>query len=294
MIKSMTAFAAVEKSDEKEGTVSTEIRTYNSRNLDLSIRLPAGFSILEEKIKQIVGSHLERGRVEIRMFFKETLENTQNYEVDVAKLTSYLTCIEQVKNLSGIQTDIDLGMIVGLPGMIVPTENGKNIEAHWPFMADCLEQALTLVNEMRVKEGSFIGLDIIERIKDIEGRLVLIESESKDIPNLYREKLQARIESLTEGIVTIDPVRIAQEAAFLADRSDISEEIIRVSSHLSQFYAILEDEKPGGRKLNFLLQELNREFNTIGSKSGSAQISHAIVEVKAELEKIREQVQNVE
>ena len=161
-------------------------------------------------------------------------------------------------------------------------------------MADGLEQALTLVNEMRQKEGSFIGLDMVERIKDIEGRLVLIESESKDIPNLYREKLHARIESLTEGIVTIDPVRIAQEAAFLADRSDISEEIIRVHSHLNQFHAILQDEKPGGRKLNFLLQELNREFNTIGSKSGSAQISHAIVEVKAELEKIREQVQNIE
>ena len=294
MIKSMTAFAAIEKSDEKEGTVSIEIRTYNSRNLDLAIRLPAGFSILEEKIKQIVGAHLERGRVEIRMSFKEALENAQNYEVDEAKLKSYLTCIEQVKNLSGIQTDMDLGMIVGLPGMIVPMENGKDIEAQWPFIADCLEQALTLVNEMRQKEGSFIGLDMVERIKDIEGRLVLIESESKDIPNLYREKLHARIESLTEGIVTIDPVRIAQEAAFLADRSDISEEIIRVHSHLNQFHAILQDEKPGGRKLNFLLQELNREFNTIGSKSGSAQISHAIVEVKAELEKIREQVQNIE
>ena len=294
MIKSMTAFAAVEKSDEKDGTVSVEIRTYNSRNLDLAIRLPGGFFILEEKVKQLVASHLVRGRVEVRFTFKETSENMQNFEVDEVKLKSYLNCIEQIKIASGIQTDVDLNILVGLPGMIVPKDNGQNVEQHWSFIAKCLEQALVLVNDMRCREGAFIGQDMAERIKDIEGRLVLIESESKEIPNLYREKLQARIETLTEGVVAIDPVRIAQEAAFLADRSDISEEIIRVQSHLNQFHSILQGEKPGGRKLNFLLQELNREFNTIGSKSGSAMISHEIVEVKAELEKIREQVQNVE
>jgi uncharacterized protein (TIGR00255 family) len=147
---------------------------------------------------------------------------------------------------------------------------------------------------MRKKEGDFIARDFKERLDLIEKTLRQIKRESTDLPGLYQEKLKDRIAALTKNIVEVDPGRIAQEAAFLADRSDISEEIVRARSHLKQFRVIMRAAGPSGRKLNFLLQEFTREFNTMGAKAGNAVVSHMIVGVKTELEKLREQVQNVE
>ncbi|MBW2606785.1 MAG: DUF1732 domain-containing protein [Deltaproteobacteria bacterium] len=147
---------------------------------------------------------------------------------------------------------------------------------------------------MRSKEGNFIAADITKRLDYIENCLTQIKDKSHDLLAYYQQRLKERIDSLTKGIVEIELGRIAQEAAFLADRSDISEEIVRAASHLKQFRDIADSEESSGRKLNFLLQELNREFNTMGSKTEKAHISHIVVDVKSELEKIREQVQNVE
>jgi len=147
---------------------------------------------------------------------------------------------------------------------------------------------------MRKTEGDFIAGDFIKRLDYIEKAMAEIEEKSGSLLPYYQERLKERISALTRGIVDIDPGRISQEAAMLADRSDISEEIVRAKSHIGQFRAITDAEEPSGRKLNFLLQEFNREFNTMGSKTGNADVSHIIVNVKSELEKIREQVQNVE
>jgi uncharacterized protein (TIGR00255 family) len=147
---------------------------------------------------------------------------------------------------------------------------------------------------MRGKEGDFIGKDLLARLDFIESCLIEIKGDSNNLINQYQEKLKERIAALTQETVELDLGRLAQEAAYLADRSDISEEIVRVESHVKQFRQIMHSEEPGGRKLNFLLQEFHREFNTIGSKIGHAATSHRVVDVKAELEKIREQIQNVE
>ena len=164
----------------------------------------------------------------------------------------------------------------------------------WSTAEECLTRALNDLETMRGKEGDFIGKDLFARLDFIETCLMEIKGDSGNLINQYQEKLKERIAILTQDTVELDPGRLAQEAAYMADRSDISEEIVRAASHIKQFRHIMHSEASGGRKLNFLLQELHREFNTIGSKIGHADISRRVVDVKAELEKIREQIQNVE
>lgn len=294
MIKSMTAYAAVEKTQGHGITITVEMRTYNSRHLDMALRLPAGFTGFEEKIKSQINSQLERGRIEMRLTYTDASEKALSYEIDEVKLKSYLACLEQLKVAAELTSPISLDYLAGIPGMIAPVDTSPAIADHWPFVAQCIDEALALIDQMRCQEGEFIGRDIALRIDGIENQLERIQDASKDLPGLYRDKLQARIDALTDGVVALDPLRVTQEAALMADRSDISEEIIRVRSHIEQFRSITADEYPAGRRLNFLLQELNREFNTMGSKAGQTQVSHLIVDIKAEIEKIREQVQNVE
>jgi uncharacterized protein (TIGR00255 family) len=185
-------------------------------------------------------------------------------------------------------------MIAGAEGVIKPAENKKDIEAQWLLIKESLDEALLLLDDMRRKEGEFIAHDFVKRIENIEKLINSIEFESRDLLLYYTQRLKERISALTKDTIELDAGRIAQEAAFLADRCDISEELVRAKSHLSQFKFIMDSDEPAGRKLNFLLQELNREFNTIGSKTEKAVVSHTIVDIKSEIEKLREQVQNIE
>jgi uncharacterized protein (TIGR00255 family) len=170
----------------------------------------------------------------------------------------------------------------------------KDMDAVWPQLEPCLRTAMTDLDAMRRVEGDNMARDFRQRLDAIETMLEEIGDLAAQLPEMVRQRLKERIDALTHGVVEIDQTRIAQEAALLADRSDISEEIVRANSHIQQFRALMEDDTPAGRPLNFLLQEFNREFNTMGSKSGKATMSHIIVAVKSELEKLREQVQNVE
>jgi uncharacterized protein (TIGR00255 family) len=192
-----------------------------------------------------------------------------------------------------LKSPITLEMMAGA-GIIKPSESEKDMNAAWSVVQPCMHEAVRLLVDMRKQEGEFLSGDIRTRLEFIETQLSKIENESGGLVAHYQDRLIRRIQKITQGIIDIDPGRIAQEAAFLADRSDISEEIVRAKSHLHQFRQIMDAPEPGGRKLNFLLQEMNREFNTMGSKTESASVSYGVVEVKTELEKIREQVQNVE
>lgn len=293
MIKSMTGFARDEKTGEHIEIV-TEIRSYNSKNLDVNLRIPHDYLSLEERIKRLVGDRISRGRVEIRIEIKNTVNNVREFEIDEAKAAAYYNTLVRLKNILKIDSGIPLDIISGAEGVIKPACVDKDIEAEWPLIKDSLEYAMRRLDEMRKKEGEFIAGDFIARFAGIEKSLSLIENESRDLPLYYMERLKERISLLTGDSVDLDPGRIAQEAAFLADRCDISEEIVRAKSHIIQFNMIMNSGEPAGRKLNFLLQELNREFNTMGSKTEKALVSHTIVDVKSEIEKIREQVQNVE
>jgi len=292
MIKSMTAFARAEKTVE-ELTVMVEIRSYNSRHLDIALRVPHGYLALEEKIKGLVAGKVARGRIEANLKIRDNSDETYAFEINTPKARAYHESLIQLKDMLNINSEISIDLLVGMGGVIKPAEIDLDMEACWPVVKDCIGEALEDLVAMRKREGDYIAKDLAGRLDDIEKSVDQIEKESSDLLFHYQQRLKDRISLLTEGI-EIDPERIAQEAAFLADRSDISEEIVRVGSHIKQFREITDSTEPAGRKLNFLLQELNREFNTMGSKTEKAKVSHIIVAVKSELEKIREQLQNIE
>jgi uncharacterized protein (TIGR00255 family) len=293
MMKSMTAYARSEKTAD-EINVSTEIRSYNSRYLDVSMRIMHGYNVLEDKIKTLISEKIDRGRIEVSLQINDGSEEAYNFEINIAKARAYHNCLVQLKDQVDLHSEITVDLLVREGGVIRTVEIDRNMDAVWPVVRDCVDEALNNLVEMRKKEGEFIALDIGGRINRIEKSVHLIEKESTDLLYHYQQRLKERIVALTREMVEIDPERITQEAAFLADKSDISEEIVRVASHIKQFRTIMNSEEPAGRKLNFLLQELHREFNTMGSKTVKANVSHTIVEVKSELEKIREQLQNVE
>jgi uncharacterized protein (TIGR00255 family) len=293
MIKSMTAFSSVEKT-EHGYTVTAEIRTYNSRYLDIALRIPHTYIRLEDRIKSLVSGRLARGRIEIHVQIRDVSEPDYIVEIDTPKMKALQAAVSQLKATHDIPGELPLEYLLGAGGVIRLVESEKDIEACWSVIETCLAHALDDLDTMRNREGDAISRDFEKRLNFIEQSLIQIKTASTGLPLLYQERLKDRIASLTNGMVEVDPARIAQEAAFHADRSDISEEIVRADSHLKQFRSIMASEEAGGRKLNFLLQEFNREFNTMGSKAGIADLSHIIVSVKSELEKIREQVQNVE
>lgn len=293
MMKSMTAYARAEKTAD-EINISTEIRSYNSRYLDVSLRIMHGFNVLEEKIKALIIKKIARGRIEMSLQINDGSDEAYNFEINIPKAKAYYDRLVQLKDQLGLHSEIAVDLLVREGGVIRSVEIDRDMDTVWPVVRDCVDEALNNLVEMRKKEGEFIALDITGRINRIEESVHLIEKESSDLLFHYQQRLKERIAALTRGMVEIEPERITQEAAFLADKSDISEEIVRVMSHIKQFRTIMNSEEPAGRKLNFLLQELHREFNTMGSKTEKAHVSHTVVEVKSELEKIREQLQNVE
>ncbi len=293
MLQSMTAFARSERHN-ADYEVVTEIRSYNSKNLDLLVRLPHFSQPLEDRLKAMVSRRLHRGRVEIRMEIREIGEGSRRFEIDLPKARAYHQALEKLRSEFRLEGAIDLEMMVAPGGIIKPAEDEKDLETLWELMAAGLVDALDGLVDMRGREGQCLAADFAKRLQTIEDRITAVHSASRGLLEEYQKRLKERIAALTRGVVDIDPARIAQEAALIADRSDIAEEIVRARSHLEQFRHILANESPAGRKLNFLVQEFNREFNTMGAKTGKAEVSHIVVELKTELEKIREQVQNVE
>jgi uncharacterized protein (TIGR00255 family) len=293
MIKSMTAFARSETGDALRSVI-VEIRAYNSRHLDLALRLPSACAGLEDKIRGLVAASVTRGRVELRLQTEAKTEAAVAFAVNVPRAVAYYRALTELKELVNIDAPVTLEQLVGLGDVIKPAEVENELVSVWPLIETGLGRALSDLDAMRRREGAFIAADIGQRIDGVVLILERIEAAASGQLEKYRDRLKERIAALTDGIVAIDGDRIMQEAAILAERSDITEEIVRATSHLAQFRALMLAEEPAGRKLNFLIQELNREFNTIGSKTDKSAIAHMVVDIKAELEKIREQVQNVE
>jgi uncharacterized protein (TIGR00255 family) len=293
MIKSMTAFARAETTEETL-MVLIEMRAYNSRHLDLVLRVPQSYNMLENKIKTIISKWVIRGRLEASIQIRDTSNETYSFEVNLPRAKAYHRALNQLKKSFNIGGDISLDLLAGAGEMIIAGETDKNPDELWPVIEACLLRALQDLDAMRRQEGRYLADDLTRRINYIKQCILNIEQESSDLVYYYQERLKSRIEALTKGLVELDPDRITQEAALLADKIDISEEIVRACSHIEQFLSIVDSDEPAGRKLNFLLQEINREVNTIGAKTGKALVSHLVVDVKTELEKIREQVQNIE
>lgn len=289
----MTAFAAAENTVD-ELTVKIEIRSYNSRHLDIFLRTPSACQPFEDKIKGLIADRVTRGRLETRVQVEDSSDEALALEVDFPRAKALVAALKELKSQFDLKNDITLEMLIGGGGIIKTVEKNENEDIVWAAVKNCMHLALDDLEAMRQKEGDFITEDFRHRLNFISACLKKIRKKSNGLLAQYQERLKERVSLLTQGIVELEPARIAQEAAFLADRSDISEEIVRVESHLEQFNQIMNAVEPAGRKLNFLLQELNREFNTMGSKIGNAQVAYLIIDIKSELEKIREQIQNVE
>jgi uncharacterized protein (TIGR00255 family) len=293
MIKSMTAYA-IHQITGDSASISAEIRSYNSRFLDIVLRLPSHFIGFEDKIKNRVKETIHRGRIEIKLQVDHHTGDNITFQLDTQRATAYYNAISDLKKHLKIESPVTIEQLINLKDVIIAVEPEDDPVSTWPLIDECLRQAISDIDRMRQNEGTFISRDIHQRVEAISQRLTDIKTASRDLLDVYINRLKERIAVLTHGTIEIDADRITQEAAFLAERSDITEEIVRASSHIDQFHMIMNQGEPAGRKLNFLLQELNREFNTIGSKADKSVIAHIVVEVKAELEKIREQLQNVE
>ena len=293
MIKSMTAFAQVSNRSDTI-TADVTIRSYNSRHLDIVFYSPEYCQEFEDSIKKIIARNHDRGRIEIRLSIKDDTKNQDLFEVDEVRVRSYYQSLSKIKQDLELSDDILMENILTARNIIVPLKKDQDSKKIYKAIEPCIEAASMNLDTMRKQEGKNLYKDLSTRIDYIEDNLKLIEKEAEQIPIIYKQKLMDKISGLTSEVKGLDPVRIAQEAAIIADKSDVSEEIVRLYSHIKLFRDSLDSETSQGRKLNFLIQEFNREFNTIGSKSGNASLSHMVVDLKSQLEKIREQVQNIE
>jgi uncharacterized protein (TIGR00255 family) len=293
MIKSMTAFAGTQHSRDNI-TITVEIRGYNSRYLDTALRLPSAYGWLEDIVKQTVSRNISRGRLEIRIGINAEEEKPESFCVDTKLADAYHQALKQLKNRFAIEEPIGISHLTGLNGIIENTREPADTEVLLKNTEEALKHALDCFDAMRIEEGKAMAKDLSDRIALIKGFIEEIDRLRHGLAEAYQQKLYSKIIDLTGGSIEIDQARIAQEAAIIADKSDISEELSRSRSHVEQFLKIMDSDEPAGKPLNFLLQEFSREFNTMGVKAGSAQISHIVVSAKTELEKLREQVQNIE
>jgi len=293
MINSMTGFAAAESIGEQFG-VGVEIRSYNSRHLDVVVRGLQGYSSLEDRIKSAVSDRLDRGRIEIKVQVVEGKAAAVVFDIDRQKAAGFMDAAALIQREFGVDGPVSLELLIGAGGVLKAVQTEMDPEAVWLSLKDCLGEALDSLDRMRAREGAYIAEDLQQRLDCVEQLLAQIGAETDGLLAHYQKRLKERLAVLIRDSIALDEARVAQEAAFLADRSDISEEIVRTGSHVAQFRRYMGAPEACGRKLNFLLQELNRELNTMGAKVGNAAASHLIVEVKSELEKIREQIQNIE
>ncbi|MCK4388632.1 MAG: YicC family protein [Desulfobacterales bacterium] len=289
----MTAFGRAEKTT--EGRIYTaEIRSVNSRYGDIIVRVPSQLLPIEDQIKKLVATRISRGRVEVIIKVKNGSQAVPDIHIDLPLAKAYHGALCELNETLQMEEKIGLQTLLGVRGIITATEPEEDLGKTWSVLSSCIREALENIDAMRISEGMAIYQDFQKRLQSVEESLSRIKAMAPSILSQYHDRLKERIITLTQGTVEIDPNRLVQEAAFLADRSDVTEEIVRAESHLKQFRSMIESEDPTGRALDFLLQELNREVNTIGSKGGDVQLSHIVVELKSELEKLREQVQNVE
>lgn len=274
--------------------ITVELKTVNNRFLDVSLRLSGELQQLESTIKRLIGNRLSRGRVDVSLQYDRA--EKVNYELNRPLITGYLAAIKAMQEEFSLTGEPDLNVVARLPNVLVPKKDDLSDE-FVVAVETAVHSALDDLEKMRENEGEMLSNELESRLSAIDKRLAPIEAEADNVSEEYRQKLTKRISEMlakSDSQIEIDQSRLAQEIAYLSDRSDISEEISRLRSHIEQFRGIMNEEKEVGKRLDFLTQELNREANTIASKTGNLIVKEHALAIKSEIEKIREQVQNVE
>jgi uncharacterized protein (TIGR00255 family) len=294
MIKSMTGFGRVEAVSAGK-RIQVEMKSLNHRYLEIFLRMPTTISFLETEIKKKIGERFSRGKIEvsIRIDNEGNQDGTQTLMLNLPLVRQYYSLLSQIKDELNLPDEVTLNMMSGFRDLYVPKEVEEDLDCLWKGLEGILAEAMDKLTDMRITEGEALGRDLACRMEKIQQLLRIIALRAPEVVVEYRQRLSDRVRELTQGII-IDEARIHQEVAILAEKSDITEEVVRLESHIGQFMELLEGEEAIGRKVDFLIQEMNREVNTIGSKSGDAETARQVIEIKSELAKVREQIQNVE
>ena len=275
-------------------SAAVDLKTVNNRFLDIHLRLSGELAALEPSIKKRISSRLSRGRVDAAITFERTAQAA--YELNRPLIAGYLGALREMQNEYQIPGEVDINLLARLPGALQPARDALD-DTMVAGIEQALDEALAELERMRQQEGEALQNEMRERLDRIEALIPAIEGAASGVAETYRQRLQKRIGELLNRetqVIELDQARMAQEIAYLADRSDVSEEMVRLKSHLQQFREALYSANETGKMLDFLLQELNREANTTLSKSTELSIKEAALGIKAEVEKLREQVQNVE
>jgi len=288
----MTGFGRAQA--EQDGRkVTLELKTVNHRFLDLNIRIPRALGFAEEAVRKGIKEKLSRGHVDVFISYSAVASDAKTARADIGLMRSYLHAARQAAREVGVEDDIALSHLIRIPDIILIEEAAEDEDRLTNIVREALSLALESLDEMRLREGAELKASLLACLDELQGILADIESRKGLVPAEYAEKLRQRISELTAG-TDIDEARFTTEVALMADRSDISEETVRLATHISQFRNTMMGEGAVGRKLDFIVQEMNRELNTIGSKSGDMTITNAVIAGKSVVEKIREQVQNIE
>lgn len=292
MLQSMTAFGRGEV--EAGGYHFTvELRSVNHRFCDIQVKLPRKYQLFEEDIRKRLSSRFSRGRLEVSVLVDESLEKVQQLQVDTELARTYARLLRELQEQLGLQQDLKIEAFLGFRDIFVFRQDEESQKEAWEVLERALELAAGECQQMRTEEGAAIENDFVGRLQHLEGLTAEVEARAPFVVQDAHDRLRLRVQELLVEM-ELDEARLAQEIAFLAERCDVTEEVVRLKSHIQQFRDLLGEEGPRGRQLEFLLQEMHREINTIGSKANDLVIAQKVVQVKTELERLREQVQNVE
>ena len=292
MIKSMTGYGRAREVRNKRD-ITVEVRSVNNRYLDCTVKMPRMYAFAEDAIRKRVQSGVSRGKVDVFITVDASAADVAKVTVNRELAAEYAAALRELSQVAGTEASVTPEVLSRYPDVLTVTKADEDLETVSADLCAVLDEALSAYNAMRSVEGAKLAEDIENRLRTIEDYTARVEERSPQTVAEYREKLTARMQEVLQS-TTIDPQRILTEAAIYADKVAVDEETVRLRSHVSQLRAMLASDEPMGRKMDFLIQEVNRESNTIGSKCNDVSIAQVVVGLKAEVEKMREQVQNVE
>ena len=292
MIKSMTGYGSA-KGTVEGLQITVELKSVNNRYLDASVRLPRSFLFAEDTVKSAVQRHITRGKVDVFVSVDSTEAGDMTVKVNEALLRGYLEAFRHIAEEYGLENDATALSVSRFPDVLTVEKKDLDADAIAAGIETIAEKALEDFDTMRIREGAKLREDVLSRLETIEALVTAVERESPRTVAEYRARLEAKMAEVL-GTAGIDENRILAEAAIFADHIAVDEETVRLRSHMSQLKTMIDGNSPTGRKIDFLIQEFNREANTIGSKCQNSDIAHVVVDLKSEIEKIREQIQNIE
>ncbi|MGM9587147.1 MAG: YicC/YloC family endoribonuclease [Candidatus Limivicinus sp.] len=292
MIKSMTGYGSA-KGTVEGLEITVELKSVNNRYLDTSVRLPRSFLFAEEVIKSAVQSHISRGKVDVFVSVDSSAAGDMTVKVNEPLLKGYIEAIRHISEEYSLVNDMTALSVSRFPDVLSVEKKDLDAEAISAGISAIVEEALRDFDAMRQREGAKLRDDVLSRLETIDRLVSTVETEAPKTVAEYRKRLEQKMQEVL-GSTGIDENRILAEAAIFADHIAVDEETVRLRSHMSQLTTMINGNSPTGRKIDFLIQEFNREANTIGSKCQNSQIAHVVVDLKSEIEKIREQIQNIE